>query len=69
MTERVGIACADGRDRTGTAVACLTILDGVPSSMTVAFVREHYHPGAVETFQQRRYVARWRGQADGPAAG
>jgi hypothetical protein len=50
-------------------VACLAILDGVPSSMAVAFVREHYHPGAVETFQQRRYVARWRGQADGPAAG
>ena len=41
-----------GRGRTGTAVACLAILDGVPSSMAVAFVREHYHPGAVETFQQ-----------------
>ena len=38
-----------GRGRTGTAVACLAILDGVPSSLAVAFVREHYHPGAVET--------------------
>ena len=69
VTERVEIACAGGRGRTGTALACLAILDGVPNFMAVAFVREHYDPGAVETFQQRRYVARWHGQADDPAAG
>ena len=69
MTERVEIACTGGRGRTGTALACLAILDGVPSSMAVAFVREHYDPGAIETFRQRRYVARWHGQADGPASG
>ena len=58
--ERVEIACAGGRGRTGTALACLAILDGVPSSEAVAFVRAHYDQHAVETFRQRRYVARWR---------
>jgi len=58
-TARVEIACAGGHGRTGTALACLAILDGVPNSAAVAFVREHYDPHAVETPAQRRYVARW----------
>src|SRR5690349_7240485 len=28
--ERVEVACAGGRGRTGTALACLAVLDGVP---------------------------------------
>ena len=59
--ERVELACDGGRGRTGTALACLAILDGVPNSGAVAFVREHYHRHAVETPWQRRYVARWPG--------
>ena len=58
-TERVEIACAGGLGRTGTALACLAVLDGVPSAEAVTFVREHYHPRAVETPGQRRYVVRW----------
>ena len=61
MTERVEVACAGGRGRTGTALACLAILDGVPRAGAVAYVREHYHPHAVETPGQRRYVAQWSG--------
>ena len=61
VAERVEIACAGGRGRTGTALACLAILNGVPSTEAVAFVREHYDPHAVETPGQRRYVARWPG--------
>ena len=49
VAERVEIACAGGHGRTGTALACLAILDGVPGSEAVAFVREHYDPHAVET--------------------
>ncbi len=60
--ERVELACEGGRGRTGTALACLAILDSVPNSGAVAFVREHYHRHAVETPWQRRYVARWRGR-------
>ncbi len=62
VAERVEIACAGGRGRTGTALACLAILDGVPSAEAVAFVREHYHPDAVETPGQHRYVAQWPGK-------
>jgi hypothetical protein len=59
--ERVEVACAGGHGRTGTALACLAILDGVPAAEAVAFVRQHYDPHAVETRRQRRYVARWHG--------
>jgi hypothetical protein len=58
-TERVEIACGGGRGRTGTALACLAVLDGVPPAEAVAFVREHYHPRAVETPFQRRFVRRF----------
>ena len=63
--ERVEIACAGGRGRTGTALACLAVLDGLPADEAVAYVREHYDRGAVETPWQRRYVThlprrRWR---------
>ncbi|TDD80724.1 protein phosphatase [Saccharopolyspora karakumensis] len=58
--ERVELACGGGRGRTGTALACLAVLDGVPPGEAVAFVRAHYHPGAVETPWQRRYVRGFR---------
>jgi len=54
--ERVEFACGGGRGRTGTALACLAVLDGVPSREAVAYVRERYDPRAVETLWQRRYV-------------
>ena len=58
-TERVELACAGGRGRTGTALACLAILDGLPSAEAVSFVRENYDRRAVETSRQRRYVTRF----------
>jgi protein-tyrosine phosphatase len=58
-TDRVEVACAGGRGRTGTALACLAILDGVPGDQAVAFVRQHYDPRAVEARKQARYVARF----------
>jgi hypothetical protein len=55
--ERVEVACGGGRGRTGTALACLAVLDGVPPETAVAFVRRHYDPRAAETPWQRRYAA------------
>jgi protein-tyrosine phosphatase len=52
----VEIACGGGKGRTGTALACLAVLDGVPPSEAVAYVRAGYHRWAVETPWQRRYV-------------
>jgi len=57
--ERVEVACLGGRGRTGTALACLAIIDGVPPREAVRYVRDRSHPRAVETFRQRRYVARF----------
>ncbi|MFG2847071.1 protein phosphatase [Kitasatospora sp. NPDC048296] len=59
--DRVELACAGGRGRTGTALACIAILDGVPAAEAVAYVREHYSPHAVETPWQRKFVERWSG--------
>jgi protein-tyrosine phosphatase len=58
--ERVELACNGGYGRTGTALACLAVLDGVPAGDAVAFVRANYHPKAVETPWQRRFVQRFR---------
>jgi Swiss Army Knife protein, DSP-PTPase phosphatase domain len=60
-TGLVEVACGGGRGRTGTALACLAVLDGVPAREAVAFVRRHYHPRAVETPWQKRYVATFLG--------
>lgn len=57
VTERVEIACGGGRGRTGTALACVAVLDGVPADEAVAYVRKYYDRRAVETPWQRRYVA------------
>lgn len=58
-TQRVELACHGGRGRTGTALACIAVVDGVPAADAVAFVRAHYDRRAVETPWQRRYVARF----------
>lgn len=55
--ERVEVACAGGRGRTGTALACLAVLDGIPAADAISYVRERYDPSAVETPAQRRFVA------------
>lgn len=58
-SERVEFACGGGLGRTGTALACLAVIDGVPADRAVSFVRRHYAVRAVETPWQRRYVARF----------
>lgn len=57
--DRVEIACEGGKGRTGTALACLAVIDGVPADQAVPYVRRHYAASAVETPWQRRYVARF----------
>lgn len=58
--QRVEVACGGGLGRTGTALACLAVIDGLPAEEAVGFVRQHYAPRAVETPWQRRYVRRFR---------
>jgi protein-tyrosine phosphatase len=55
-TRRVELACLGGNGRTGTALACLAILDGIPASAAVDYVRAHYRPTAIETPDQEKFV-------------
>jgi protein-tyrosine phosphatase len=58
--ERVELACHGGNGRTGTALACMAVLDGVPAAEAVAYVRAHYAKRAVETPWQQRFVRRFK---------
>ena len=55
----VEIACYGGVGRTGTVLGCLAVLAGVAPSDAVGWVRGHYHPSAVETWEQEQLVARF----------
>ena len=57
--ERVEVGCLGGHGRTGTALACLAVLDGVPADRAVRYARENYSPRAVETPWQKRFVRRF----------
>jgi hypothetical protein len=54
--ERVEVTCRGGIGRTGTALAALVVLDGLPPADAVAWVRQHHHRRAVETPWQRRWL-------------
>lgn len=53
---RVEVACRGGVGRTGTALAALVVLDGLPPAAAVAWVRAGYHRRAVETPWQRHWL-------------
>lgn len=59
----VEIACGGGRGRTGTALACIAQLCGVPAGESVAWVRERYDRRAVEGPFQKRFVKRFAATA------
>jgi Protein-tyrosine phosphatase len=54
--QRVEVACGGGIGRTGTVIAALATLSGIPAADAVTWVRANYHPRAVETPWQRRWV-------------
>lgn len=53
---KVEVGCAAGHGRTGTALACMAILAGVPSDEAVEWVRRHYCRNAVEHEDQEEWV-------------
>lgn len=67
-TTRVEIGCGGGVGRTGTALAAIAVMAGIPRAEAVAWVRANYHQRAVETPWQRRWVLRLErsGNGDGP---
>ncbi|ABD12056.1 dual specificity protein phosphatase [Frankia casuarinae] len=59
-SERVEIACSGGKGRTGTALACIAVLDGIAPGEAVDYIRTNYARHAVETPWQHRYVRRFQ---------
>jgi hypothetical protein len=70
--ERVELGCVGGHGRTGTALACLAILAGLPLDRAVTWVRARYCSEAIETAAQERFVAsislKGAPRPNGPAA-
>jgi protein-tyrosine phosphatase len=64
---RVEIGCAGGLGRTGTALACMAVLAGVPPEGAVAWVRRNYDARAVETVEQQEWVLWFARRRDGRA--
>jgi hypothetical protein len=57
--ERVEVGCAGGFGRTGTVLACMAIMAGVPAAGAVSWVRATYDARAVETNDQEAFVRRF----------
>jgi hypothetical protein len=53
---RVEVACGGGSGRTGTVLACMAVLAGVPATQAVGWVRANYRSRAVETRRQRAWI-------------
>jgi|SRR5918999_719740 hypothetical protein len=53
---QVEVACGGGVGRTGTVIACLAVLAGRSPADAITWARTHYHPKAIETPWQRRWV-------------
>ena len=57
--ETVEIACDGGTGRTGTVVACIAVLSGVPIDEAVSWTRRNYDRRAVEVPEQECMIARF----------
>ena len=57
--ERVEVACIGGHGRTGTVLACMAVLAGVPGPEAVEWVRSRYCRRAVQEPSQQYWVERW----------
>jgi protein-tyrosine phosphatase len=56
---RIEVACGGGVGRTGTVIACLAVLAGLPAAEAIAWTRADHHHRAIETPWQRRWVRRF----------
>jgi hypothetical protein len=52
----VEVSCIGGHGRTGTVLAAMAVLAGLPSDVAIAYVRENYCNQAIETDQQMWWI-------------
>ena len=62
--ELVEVGCLGGSGRTGTVLACMAVLAGVPGDEAVAWVRGAYRAQAVETPEQEAWVLWFASRAE-----
>ena len=67
--QTVEVACIGGHGRTGTVLACMAILAGVPPDAAVAWVRRAYCSRAVQEPRQEYWVQHRFAPSASPAAG
>ena len=60
--QRVEIGCVGGLGRTGTVLACMVVLAGVPPAEAVEWVRTNYNKAAIENAEQETWVHRFAHQ-------
>lgn len=54
--ERIEVGCVGGLGRTGTVLACMAVLAGVPVNDAVRWVRANYRSEAIEGAAQERWI-------------
>lgn len=57
--QSVEVACIGGHGRTGTVLACMAVLAGVPAAEAVTWVRKHYCQRAVQEPSQEYWMERF----------
>jgi len=57
--KRVEVACVGGHGRTGTVLACMAILAGVPADEAVTWLRARYCQRAVQEPSQQYWIERY----------
>jgi protein-tyrosine phosphatase len=57
--ERIEVACVGGHGRTGTVLACMAILSGVPAHEAVPWLRSVYCVRAVQEPGQQYWIERF----------
>jgi hypothetical protein len=57
--QKVEVACIGGHGRTGTVLACMAILAGVPADAAVEWVRSTYCRRAVQEPSQQYWIERY----------
>ena len=65
--EQVEVACVGGHGRTGTVLACMAVLAGVPGDRAVEWVRARYCVRAVQEPSQQYWVERFAERACAPS--
>jgi hypothetical protein len=57
--DRVEVACNAGKGRTGTVLACMVVLAGLPPRKAINWIRDHYDEHALRAPWQRWWVHRF----------